>query len=159
MSSDHTARLDITRGAIAGALAAVVYLGAMKIDIALTRYPSNDLHVIEGLLPRRANRVPWRGFLIHLANGAGLGGLYAFAQRWLPGPAWLRGIIFGEAFILFIWPTTPLLDRVHPLIRRGQLPPFARRIVLLQNLSRHLVFGLVLGEGLRLLKRIASPQR
>lgn len=131
----------------------------MKIDIALTRYPSNDLQVIEGLLPGHANRLPWRGFLLHLANGAGLGGLYALVQRWLPGPAWLRGILFGEAFILFIWPITPLLDRVHPLIRRGQLPPFAHRIVLLQNLSRHLVFGLALGEGLRILKRTASTQR
>jgi len=159
VSSGHAARLDITCGAIVGALAAVVYLGAMKIDITLTHCPSNDLQVIEGLLPGRANRVPWRGFLVHLANGAGLGGLYAFVQRWLPGPAWLRGILFGEAFILCIWPITPLLDRWHPLIRRGQLPPFARRIVFLQNLSRHLVFGLVLGEGVRILRRIASPQR
>ncbi len=45
------------------------------------------------------------------------------------------------------------------LIRRGQLPPFARRIALLQNLSRHLVFGLVLGESQRMLKRQAFIQR
>jgi len=159
VSSDQAFKQDVTYGTIAGALAAVAYLGAMKIDIALTRYPSNDLHVIEGLLPGHANRVPWRGFLLHVANGAGLGGIYAVVQRWLPGPAWLRGILFGEGFILFIWPTVPLLDRFHPWIRRGQLPPFARRIVLLQNLSRHLVFGLVLGEGLRALKRGASTQR
>ncbi len=156
MSSGHTFKLDITHGAIAGVLAAVAYLGAMKIDIALTRYPSSDLQVIEGLLPGRTNRLPWRGFLIHLANGAGLGGIYAVVQRWLPGPAWLRGILFGEAFILLVWPITPLLDRFHPMIRQGQLPPFARRIVLSQNLSRHLVFGLVLGESLRILKRGAS---
>jgi hypothetical protein len=131
----------------------------MKIDIALTRYPSSDLQVIEGLVPGHPSRLPWRGFFIHLANGAGLGGIYAVVQRWLPGPAWLRGMLFGEAFILVVWPTTPLLDRFHPMIRRGQLPPFARRIVLLQNLSRHLVFGLVLGEGMRLLKRGASTQR
>lgn len=149
----------MTHGIVAGALAALVYLGAMKIDIALTHYPSSDLQVIEGLARGRASRLPWLGFLIHLANGAGLGGIYAVVQRWLPGPAWLRGILFGEGFILLLWPATPLLDRLHPLIRSGQLPPFARRIVFMQNLSRHLVFGLALGESLRVLKRRASSQR
>jgi hypothetical protein len=97
--------------------------------------------------------------LVHLANGAGLGAIYALVQRWLPGPAWLRGILFSEGFLLLIWPTTPLLDRSHPLIHRGELPPFARRIAFWQNLSRHLIFGLVLGESLRLLEQRASTRR
>lgn len=159
MSSSDLLKPERAYGMVAGALAALAYLGAMKIDIALTRYPSSDLQVIEGLARGRASRVPWLGALVHLANGAGLGSIYSLVQRWLPGPAWLRGVLFGEGFLLLVWPTTPLLDRFHPLICRGQLPPFARRIVFLQNLSRHLVFGLVLGESLRLLKRRASPQR
>ena len=144
---------------IAGSLAALAYVGAMKIDIALTRYPSSDLQVIEGLARGHTSRIPWIGLLGHLANGAGLGAIYTFVERWLPGPAWLRGLLFSEGFLLLVWPTTPLLDRFHPLIRRGQLPPFAHRIAFLQNLSRHLVFGLVLGESQRMLKRQDSTQR
>ncbi|HEU5368186.1 MAG TPA: DUF6789 family protein [Ktedonobacterales bacterium] len=161
MSSDHPGEQNIGYGLLAGTLAATAYVGAMEIDIALSHYPSSDLQLIEGLVRVRGrpSRVPWVGFLGHLANGAGLGAIYALVQRWLPGPAWLRGILFSEGFLLLIWPTTPLLDRFHPLIRQGQLPPFARRIAFCQNLSRHLVFGLVLGESLRLLKRRASAQR
>lgn len=144
---------------VAGTLAALAYVGAMKIDIALTRYPSSDLQVIEGLARGHPSRFPWIGLLGHLANGAGLGVIYAFVERWLPGPAWLRGLLFSEGFLLLVWPTTPLLDRFHPLIRRGHLPPFARRVAFVQNLSRHLVFGLVLGESQCILKRQALTQR
>lgn len=35
----------------------------------------------------------------------------------------------------------------------GTLPPFARRTVFLQNLSRHLIFGVTLGETLRWLSK------
>jgi Family of unknown function (DUF6789) len=159
VSSNRSVGQIMAYGAEAGGLAAMAYLGAMEIDIALTHYPSSDLQVIEGLARGRSSRVPWVGVLGHLANGAGLGIIYAVVQRWLPGPAWLRGILFSEGFILLAWPTTPLLDRFHPLIRRGQLPPFARRTAFAQNLSRHLVFGLVLGESLRLLKQRGSGQR
>lgn len=156
MSSVHAARQSVSNALIAGSLAALAYAGAMNIDIALTHYPTSDLQVLEGLARGRQSRVPWVGFLGHLANGAGLGVLYMGIQRWLPGPAWVRGIIFSEGFILLIWPTTPLLDRFHPLIRQGQLPPFARRVAFFQNLSRHLIFGLVLGESLRLLQQRTS---
>lgn len=161
MSSDHSARQNIGYGMLAGTLAACAYVGAMEMDIALSHYPSNDLQLIEGLVRARVrpSRVPWIGLLGHLANGAGLGAIYTLIQHRLPGPAWLRGIFFSEGFLLLIWPTTPLLDRFHPLIRRGQLPPFARRIAFWQNLSRHLVFGLVLGESLRLLTHRASTRR
>ncbi len=164
MSSEHTAGQHASFGILAGILAAITYVGAMKIDIRLTHYPSDDLRLLEGLVPRRhrrgrAGRFPWVGFLGHLINGAGLGALYALVQRRLPGPAWLRGILFSEGFLLLIWPATPLLDRFHPLIRQGQLPPFARWIVFWQNLSRHLVFGVVLGAALRWLTQRASAQR
>ena len=159
MSSVHAVKLETSLALVAGSLAALAYVGAMKIDMALTHYPTSDLQVLEGFIRKRPSRIPWVGFLAHLVNGAGLGVAYAIIQRRLPGPAWVRGAFFSEGFILLAWPTTPLLDRFHPLIRRGALPPFARRVAFLQNLSRHLVFGIVLGESLRLLSRKPSTQR
>ena len=63
----------------------------------------------------------------------------------LPGPNWLKGTLFGLLFVLGVWPLTPVLDRIHPLIRRGDLPKFNTPIAFGQNIARHLLFGLVLG--------------
>ena len=153
MSSRRQMKRQAVSGAAAGTIAAIPYLGVMAGDIALTGYQSNDVQLLESLARGRPSRVPWIGLLAHLANGAGLGICYSLVQRWLPGPAWLRGICFGVGFTLLIWPLTPVLDRFHPLIRQGRLPPFARLIPLLQNLDRHLIFGLALGTGFRLLQR------
>ena len=136
-------------GAAAGAFAAVIYVGAMSADMALTGYYSSDVQLVEGLVRGKASHWPWIGLAGHLVNGAGLGVIYSIVQRWLPGPAWLRGTLFSESFVLLVFPATSLVDRYHPLIRRGTLPPFARRTVFLQNLSRHLIFGVTLGETLR----------
>jgi hypothetical protein len=40
---------------------------------------------------------------------------------------------------------TPLADKYHPLIQNGELPRLATGRSFLQNLVRHLAFGLVLG--------------
>jgi hypothetical protein len=92
-----------------------------------------------------------RGFLtlswlLHFANGVALAELYAaIARRFLPGPNWLRGAIFGEIFIVTAWWLTPLADKYHPLIKSGELPGLANWTSFLQNIGRHLVFGLALG--------------
>lgn len=140
-------------GAAAGAFASVIYVGAMSADMALTGYYSSDVQLVEGLVRGKASHWPWIGLAGHLVNGAGLGVIYSIVQRWLPGPAWLRGTLFSESFLLLVFPATPLVDHYHPLICRGTLPPFARRTVFLQNLSRHLIFGVALGETLRWLSK------
>jgi hypothetical protein len=129
----------------AGAAASAIYAGEMYLDIALTGNPLDDVQLLEGALRGRKARSPILGMLVHLLNGSALAVVYAALKPLLPGPNWLKGTLFGLLFVLGVWPLTPLLDRIHPLIRRGDLPKFNTPIAFGQNIVRHLIFGLVLG--------------
>jgi hypothetical protein len=134
------------RAAAAGALASAAYAAEMYLDEAVTGYRFDDVQLLETALRGRTARVPVAGMVLHLANGAGLGLIYhAVVAPRLRGPAWVRGLAFGMLFLGTVWPLTPLVDRVHPAIRRGELPKLATPVAFGQNLARHLVFGLVLG--------------
>src|SRR5581483_8624202 len=136
------------RAATAGLIATLAYSVAMEGDRFLTGNYFNDVRFIEGLLvgEKRDKRFFVLAWLIHLLNGIALAQIYAaVAKRFLPGPDWLKGAIFGEAFIATAWSLTPLADRYHPLIKHGKMPRLATRRSFMQNLVRHLVFGLVLG--------------
>ncbi len=139
---DH---LYVRQAALAGTVAAAAYVVEMYTDIALTRSRLDDLQLIEGAMRRRKARIPVLGLLIHLGNGAALGEIYGAVEPWLPGPGWLRGLLFGYAFLAAVWPSVPLVDRLHPLIRSGELPRLTSRVSFLQNVLRHGVFGLILG--------------
>jgi hypothetical protein len=133
------------RAAAAGVVATAVYSLVMAADQRLTGNHFSDVRFIAGLLGRPSRQRTLLAWGLHLLNGALLGEVYAVLVRpRLPGPRWLRGIIFGEGFIASVWWLTPLADRFHPLIRQGRLPRLATWTSFLQNVLRHLVFGLTL---------------
>lgn len=137
---------DPTHAALAGAAASAAYALEMYLDMAVTGSQFDDVQLIESAIRGQTSRVPVLGMTIHLLNGAALGEVYAaIAEPLLPGPRWVRGLLFGELFLLAAWPTVPLIDRFHPLIRSGEMPRLTRRITFLQNVARHTVFGLVIG--------------
>jgi hypothetical protein len=138
-------RVNIPSAMLAGATASAVYAGEMYLDIALTGNPLDDLQQLEGTLRGRKARIPLLGMFVHLLNGGALAIIYALVKPLLPGPNWLKGLLFGALFLVMVWPLTPLLDRIHPLIKRGDLPRFNTPVALGQNIARHLLFGLVLG--------------
>jgi len=121
----------------------------MEGDMSITGNRFSDVRFIQGLMGSRA--IAQKKFLVlswilHILNGVALAELYAaVVKRFLPGPNWLKGVIFGEVFIVAAWGLTPLADKYHPLIQNGELPKLANRTSFLQNIARHLVFGLVLG--------------
>lgn len=139
------ADFDPLRAALAGALASLAYAAEMYLDMWLTGSRFDDIQLVEGLVRGRRARIPVAGFTLHLVNGAALGVVYALAEPFLPGPSWARGLLFGVAFLLAVWPSVPLVDRFHPLIRKGELPTLSRPVAFVQNVARHLVFGLALG--------------
>jgi hypothetical protein len=134
--------------ALGGLLATIVYSVVMEGDKFLVGNHFSDVRFIEGLLAgtSRSKGTSLLAWLIHLLNGVALAELYgAVAKRWLPGPRWLKGAIFGELFIVSAWWLTPLADKYHPLIKNGELPRLANWKSFLQNIVRHLAFGLTLG--------------
>ncbi len=137
------------RAAIAGLAATVAYSVAMEGDMSLTGNRFSDVRFIEGLLTGKAHPsriIHWAAWAIHLLNGALLGEIYAAVlKHFLPGPGWLRGAIFSEAFVVSAWTLTPLADKHHPMITSGELPRLATWTSFWQNIGRHLVFGLALG--------------
>ena len=136
------------KAALVGLLATVAYSIAMEGDKILIGNRFSDIRFIQGLLEgeKRSRGFFYLSWMLHLLNGVALAEIYAaVAKRFLPGPGWLKGAIFGEAFIACAWCLTPLADKYHPLIKNGEMPKLATWTSFLQNIVRHLVFGLVLG--------------
>jgi hypothetical protein len=137
------------RAATDGLIATAAYSVAMEADKHVTGNHFNDVKFIQGLLgdahgtKKSTAAAAWA---LHFLNGTLLAEAYAaFGKRLLPGPNWLKGMIFGEAFVLAVWPLTPLVDRYHPMVKNGQLPHLANWTSFWQNLLRHAVFGITLG--------------
>jgi hypothetical protein len=137
------------RAAAAGLAATVTYSVAMENDKYITGNYFNDVTFIQGLFGNKnasSNRFRALSWGLHFLNGAMLGEVYAvICKRLLPGPNWLKGALFGGAFIAAAWPLALLADRYHPMIKDGQLPPLANWTSFWQNVLRHIIFGLTLG--------------
>ena len=137
------------RAAYAGVLATVAYTIAMEGDMALTGNRFNDIRFIQGMIggnEAQKKRFSLLAWIFHLLNGVLLGEIYAaIFKRFLPGPNWLKGAIFGELFILSVWWLTPIADKYHPMIKSGELPKLATWTSFFQNIVRHFVFGITLG--------------
>ena len=127
------------RAAYAGVLATLAYTIVMEGDMALTGNRFNDIRFIQGMIrgkEAQKKRFSLLAWTFHLLNGAFLGEIYAaIFRRFLPGPNWLKGAIFGELFILSAWWLTPIADKNHPMIKSGELPKLATWTSFLQNVT------------------------
>ena len=137
------------RAALAGLVATAAYSLIMQVDMALTGNRYSDVRFIQGLLAGQSPRPQQLALLawsLHFLNGVILAELYAAVfKRFLPGPNWLKGALFGELFLATTWGLAPLVDKYHPLTKRGELAKLATWTSFFQNIVRHLVFGLLLG--------------
>src|SRR5947209_11453834 len=88
------------RAAVAGLVATTAYSLVMEADIALTGNRYSDVRFIQGLLEMASpRRKPWPllAWSLHVLNGVLLAESYAFVfKRFLPGPHWFKGTVFGE---------------------------------------------------------------
>lgn len=129
MAFDRTRTL---RGALAGSVAAAVWLAQQPLDRRAFGFDHDDA----GLLAALVRQPLPVGVLLHVQTGAAFGALYAGVAPSLPVPAPLRGPLAGLAEHLATWPATAI---VAPRLW-GSPRAFA------QGAWRHLLFGLVLGE-------------
>jgi len=131
------------RGAVAGAVAAVVMTLEQPVDKRLFDSEYDDVEILGKLVTRGDH---WRpiGFVLHVQNGAIFGAAYAQLKPSLPGPAVLRGLLVGLVEHVAAWPMTVVFDRYHPA--REELPKLAAsRRAFGQATIRHALFGIVLG--------------
>lgn len=129
MAFDRTRTI---RGALAGTVAAAVWLAQQPFDKRIFGWPHDDAE----LLGRLTGAGPAVGAMLHLQNGALFGALYAGVAPVVPVPAPLRGPLAALLEHLATWPATVLFAPEEAHSPRA----FA------QATWRHLVFGGVLGE-------------
>ncbi|HWC27875.1 MAG TPA: hypothetical protein VG474_14895 [Solirubrobacteraceae bacterium] len=145
-------RARTVRGAFAGAVAAGVWLAQQPLDKPIFGVDHDDGELL-GKAFTRGRAWPVVGALVHLANGALMGAVYANVAPRMPLPRWSRGAVAALAEHVATWPLTLAVDRVHPA--RDELPPLARSgRAFAQATWRHLVFGVTMGE---LERRLNAP--
>jgi xanthosine utilization system XapX-like protein len=133
MAFDRTRSL---RGALAGSLAAAVWLAQQPLDKRAFDLDYDDAELLGRLVARGRPAEGAVGAFLHLQNGALFGAVYAGVAPSLPVPPVLRGPLAGLVEHLATWPATAIAE---PRLW-GSGRAFA------QATWRHLLFGVVLGE-------------
>jgi hypothetical protein len=142
-SSDSFASRTL-RGALSGALAAVVWAVQQPLDKALFSSRYDDVEVLGRAVRNGPGWYPV-GLALHAQNGALFGAMYANVAPALPIAPVLRGPAIAMTELVATWPLAALSDRFHPA--RDQLPALYRsRRAFAQAVWRHLLFGFVVGE-------------
>ena len=137
-------RAQTARGALAGAVAAGVWIAQQPLDRQLFGVDYDDAE-LWGKLVTRGSGWPAVGFTLHVATGAAFGAAYANAAPRLPLPSWARGPFAALAENFATWPLVGIIERIHPA--RDDLPKLTSNPrALAQATWRHLLFGVVLGE-------------
>ena len=131
------------RGAAAGATAACAWAALEPLaGRALRTGGFGDVRLLGRLVPGAGDRWPLAGALVHAANGAAFGAVFALAGG--RGPR--AGLAWAGVEAVATWPGMALIDRVHPDRRSGRWPPLATNPrVMAQEAAMHALFGLVLG--------------
>lgn len=135
-------RVNRAKAAVAGLVGAAAFWAEMQADKPLLRSNYDDTRLLAGWF---TPHWVWVGLGIHLINGATLGVAYAAARPYLPGPNWLRGLLFAQGENAVLYPMGILFDRWHPDIREGRMPGLLTPGAIAQGLVRHAAYGLALG--------------
>jgi hypothetical protein len=142
--SNGTVSSRTLKGALAGAVAALVWAFEQPLDKLVFRCRYDDVELL-GRAVRSDTGWYHAGLVLHAQNGALFGALYANVAPALPIAPELRGPAAALLECVATWPLAGLSDRFHPA--RNQLPVLSgNRRAFAQACWRHLMFGYVLGE-------------
>lgn len=145
--------VDLPAATAAGLVAGVAYVATMEIDNRLTGMDLDDLKLLGRLVVDDPEQAKLAGIPVHLGNSVALAALYAALGRRLPGPPWLRGVVFANIENTLFYPLA-ILEPHHPGIRNGEIDRYFSLKAYLQSIPRHVVFGAILGA---LYERLAEP--
>lgn len=145
-------------GASAGVAGGIAYAIVMAADLRLFRYNADDYLLLGGAFGLGPRRAALAGRGIHLANSAALGIVFErIAYRQLPFRPVVNGIVFASVENAALYPVL-IAERLHPLIRSGDLPSYQHPAAFAQSVVRHVAYGAVCGWALdRILKRSGKP--
>lgn len=129
---------------VSGLAAGAAFALVLEADLRLTGNNVDDLLVLGRPFVTNRERARRVGGLIHALNSVALAGLYGQMHRWLPGPPWLKGVIFANVENALLYPIT-LLEDFHPAVRAGDVDRYFTWPSFWQSVPRHIVYGLVLG--------------
>jgi hypothetical protein len=130
--------------AVTGLAAGVTFVAVLETDLRLTGRNVDDLMVLGRPFTEEPAKARAIGGAIHVVNSIALASLYAVLERRIPGPAWLKGVIFANVENVILYPITRLED-IHPAIRLGQVDRYFNWPAFWQSVPRHVAFGAVLG--------------
>jgi hypothetical protein len=144
--------LDPKAVMIAGLTAGAAFVAVLEADLRLTGRNVDDLMILGRPFAEEPTKARAIGAAIHAVNSLALATLYATLEPRLPGPAWLKGVVFANVENVILYPITVFED-IHPAIRLGEVDRYFTWPAFWQSVPRHIAFGAVLGvlyERLRL---------
>jgi hypothetical protein len=148
-------KIDARAAAVSGLVAGAAFALTLEAHLRLTGRNVDDLLILGW--PIVQDRVNARrvGLALHLVNSVVLAELYAAVHHVIPGPTWLRGVVFASVENVALYPVT-LLEDHHPAIRAGQVDRYFTWPAFWQSVPRHIVYGAVLGTLYEKLQLVAT---
>ncbi|MDF2758508.1 MAG: hypothetical protein K0S99_1140 [Thermomicrobiales bacterium] len=144
MVGQQIRQLDAKAVSVSGLAAGAAFVAVLEADLRLTGRNVDDLMILGRPFFADPNKARAIGGAIHALNSLALAGLYAMLERRIPGPAWLKGVVFANVENAILYPVTRFED-IHPAIRTGQVDRYYNWPAFWQSVPRHIAFGAVLG--------------
>ena len=122
------------------------YLAAMWVDNRLSSHKFNDLKLVGQILTTKSPAWIIMGLVNHYGFSAVVSFIYArWAYRRLPGPRWLKGVLFMQIENALLYPGAAFLEPRHAGMRSGQVPTLFSWKSFWGQAVRHVAFGAALG--------------
>jgi hypothetical protein len=137
-------RIDTKPVVIAGLAAGAAFVAVLEADLRLTGRKVDDLIVLGRPFVKNPRHARALGGAIHAANSIALAGVYALVEGRIPGPPWMKGVVFANVENLVLYPITVFED-LHPAVRDGQVDRYFNWPAFWQSVPRHIAYGAVLG--------------
>jgi hypothetical protein len=107
---------------LSGLAAGAAFVAVLEADLRLTGRNVDDLMILGRPFTEDPTKARAVGMAIHVVNSLALASLYATLEGRLPGPGWVKGVIFANVEnVILYWPA------------------------FWQSVPRHIAFGAVLG--------------
>jgi hypothetical protein len=142
---------------ISGLAAGVAFVAVLEVDLRLTGRNVDDLMILGRPFIAEPKKARVLGGAIHAINSLALASLYAVLERHIPGPPWLKGVIFANVENAILYPVA-LFEDIHPAIRTGLVDRYFTWPAFWQSVPRHIAYGVVLGVLYDRLRSVQAPR-